>query len=86
MNAVDEQAEIRELDHRNDDGLEVTLLWSARTGKVFVTLEDARTSERFHFAVDPSAALDAFRHPYVYSRRRGRPATSHAGRSAVPAD
>jgi hypothetical protein len=86
MNAVDDQMEIRELDQRNDDGLEVTLLWSPRTGKVFLAVEDARTEERFHFAVDPATALEAFRHPFAYSRRSSRPATPQTGTGAVPAE
>jgi hypothetical protein len=70
MNGPVDQSEIHELDQRTGDGFDVTLLWSSRTGKVFVAVEDARTSDSFHFAVDPSDALDAFRHPYAYSRRQ----------------
>jgi hypothetical protein len=80
MNAVDHQSVMRELDQRIDDGLEVTLLWSPRTGSVFVTVEDARTDDRFHFSVEPSAALDAFRHPYAYSGAGRRPPAYAAGR------
>ena len=58
--------ELRELDHRRGDGFDVTLLWSARSGKVYVAVEDARTSEAFRIAVDPARALDAFNHPYAY--------------------
>ena len=85
MNADGEQSDIRELDRRNGDGFEVTLLWSSRTGNVFVAVDDPRTGESFHFAVDPSDALDAFRHPYAYSRRANRPGTVQPERSAVPA-
>lgn len=63
---------LRELDQRSADGLEVTLLWSERTGSVFVCVEDARSSTGFHFAVDPAEALDAFRHPHAYRPRGGR--------------
>jgi hypothetical protein len=85
MSVDGEQSDIRELDRRNGDGFEVTLLWSSRTGNVFVAVEDARTGESFHFAVDPSDALDAFRHPYAYSRQGSHPATVQPERSAVPA-
>jgi hypothetical protein len=61
-----EQPELRELDHRRGDGFDVTLLWSSRSGKVYVAVEDARTSEAFRIAVDPAHALDAFNHPYAY--------------------
>jgi hypothetical protein len=61
--------ELRELDQRSADGLEVTLLWSERTGSVFVCVEDKTASKGFHFTVDPTDALEAFRHPYGYRRR-----------------
>lgn len=61
--------EMRELDQRSANGLEVTLLWSERTGSVFICVEDNPASNGFHFVVDPADALEAFRHPYGYSRR-----------------
>ena len=64
---------MRELDQRSGNGLEVTLLWSRRTGSVFVCVEDDQAGTGFHFAVDPADALEAFRHPYGYSRRCGSP-------------
>jgi hypothetical protein len=61
---------LRELDQRSGNGLEVTLLWSERSGSVFVYVADEQTRTGFHFAVDPADALQAFRHPYGYSRGR----------------
>jgi len=72
MQAEIDHSEVRELDQRSGDGFEVTLLWSERTGAVFVCVEDARTSTGFHFAVEPTHALDAFHHPYAYGRRGAR--------------
>ncbi len=63
---------IRELARRGGDGLEVTLLWSARSGAVFVCVEDEHDGGGFHFAVDGAHALDAFRHPYAYAAESGR--------------
>lgn len=60
---------LRELDQRSGNGLEVTLLWSERTGTVFVCVQDERTHTGFHFAVDPADALEAFHHPYGYRSR-----------------
>ena len=60
--------ELRELDQRSGNGLVVTLLWSERTGGVFVCVEDEQTETGFHFVVDPAEALDAFHHPYGYIR------------------
>ena len=61
---------LRELDQRSANGLEVTLLWSERTGSVFICVEDKPAGDGFHFAVNPADALEAFRHPYSYSRSR----------------
>jgi hypothetical protein len=66
---IDEHG-MRQLDRRTGDGLEVTLLWSERTGEVVVSVDDRRADVSFRLAVDPAAALDAFRHPYAYGRRR----------------
>ena len=57
---------VRELDQRTDNGIEVTLFWSAATG-VFVAVEDEREGESFQIAVAPTDALEAFRHPYAFA-------------------
>ena len=59
---------MRELDRRSSDDIEVTLLWSARTNRVFVLVLERRTEALFHFEVAPAAALDAFHHPYAYAQ------------------
>jgi hypothetical protein len=59
---------LRELDHRSSDDIEVTLLWSARTNRVFVLVLEQRTEALFHFEVPPAEALDAFHHPYAYAQ------------------
>jgi hypothetical protein len=61
---------IRELDHRTNDGIDVTLFWDARTERVFVAVEDRRTGDWFSQDVRASDALDAFRHPYRYRHSR----------------
>jgi hypothetical protein len=60
-----------ELDHRSNDGLEVTLLWEAETNRVTVGVFDAKSGDDFDIEVDPSEALDAFHHPYAYAAKRG---------------
>jgi hypothetical protein len=70
MEKSPESSRIRELDHRSGDGMDVTLLWEARTNTVFVNVVDERMSTQFRIAVDPANALDAFNHPYAYDRRR----------------
>jgi hypothetical protein len=61
---------IHELDHRSNDGIDVTLLWNSATNRVSVTVEHQRTGESFELdAVDPEDALIAFHHPYAYASR-----------------
>jgi hypothetical protein len=58
----------RELAHRSNNGIDVSLYWSAPTDRVTVEVFDARVDEAFAFEVDGSEALDAFHHPYAYAR------------------
>jgi hypothetical protein len=59
---------MRELDHRSSDDIEVTLFWSARTNRVFVSVLERRTEALFRFEVAPAEALGAFHHPYAYAQ------------------
>lgn len=60
----------RELDHRSNDGIDVTLLWNSQTNRVFVAVEDERHGELFEFQVAGADALEAFRHPYAHATER----------------
>lgn len=64
----------RELDRRSNDGIDVALLWSPHTNRVWIEIEDARTEQSFELDVDPADALDAFHHPYAYLGRSYEPA------------
>ncbi len=57
---------IRELDHRRNDGIDVTLLWDSRDDRVYVVVEDERRGHSFDFEVPGAEALEAFHHPYAY--------------------
>jgi hypothetical protein len=57
----------RELDYREGDGLEVTLVWYPAEDAIAVKVLDTRTGERFEFPVDPASARDAFQHPFAYA-------------------
>jgi hypothetical protein len=59
---------MRELDHRSSDDIEVTLLWSARTNRVFVAVLERASEALFQFEVAPSEALEAFQHPFAYAQ------------------
>jgi hypothetical protein len=62
--------ERRELAHRTSNGIEVTLFWSKSTDRITLEVLDLRSEERLEFDVDRHAALDAFKHPYVYAANR----------------
>lgn len=60
---------VRELDHRVNDGIDVTLLWNKRAKEISVAVQDEKTGESFELDVSPDDALTAFHHPYSYTRR-----------------
>jgi hypothetical protein len=55
-----------ELDHRNADGLDVSLWWNADEDRTYVFVDDGRTGQTFRIAVEAGDALDVFHHPYAY--------------------
>jgi hypothetical protein len=59
--------EIRELDRRKSDGIEVTLAWNPSTNKVLVSVIDERDGDSFQVEVRAEDAMDAFHHPYAYA-------------------
>lgn len=69
----------RELAHRSNDGIEVSLRWHPDAGRTSVHVLDAKMDEAFEIEVRAGErALDVFHHPYAYaalreaeSRRRG---------------
>jgi hypothetical protein len=61
----------RELAARENDGLEVSLLWSKSADRVKVAVADAKLDEEFEFDVAGADALAAFYHPFAYAAARG---------------
>jgi hypothetical protein len=57
----------RELAARGSDGIHVQLLWHPHEHELTVSVEDTRLGDRFHLAVAPEHALDAFYHPYAHA-------------------
>ena len=56
----------KELAYRNQNGLEVTLLWDPRSHEVSVEVVDHLDDSGFRLPVAGHLALDAFHHPYAY--------------------
>ena len=69
---VETAARVRELDHRRNDGIDVRLLWDARTNRVSLALTNEHSGESLTFEVDPGEALAAFHHPYTYANGPAR--------------
>jgi hypothetical protein len=57
-----------ELDHRNNDVIDVRLLWDRDSGRVTVAVDDARTGTAFEVEVgENDSPLEVFRHPYAHA-------------------
>jgi hypothetical protein len=69
VEAQEPNTTIRELDHRRNDEIEVTLLWDTKTQDVFIVVTE-RDGNSFEFQVSPTDARDAFHHPYAYAAYR----------------
>jgi hypothetical protein len=65
---------LRELAHREGDGLEVTLLWDERCDRVTVSVFDSKTGDCFALNAPCDRALDVFYHPFSYAASRTAPA------------
>jgi hypothetical protein len=68
---TEEPAERRELAHRSNDGIDVTLSWSKASHRVTISVYNARSATALEFEVDGADALDAFNHPYAYGATGG---------------
>ena len=65
-------AQILELDERENDGIRVTLVWNRQTGALKVLVSDERTLESFALDVsEGDDARDVFDHPFAYAAFRG---------------
>jgi hypothetical protein len=57
----------RELAHRSNDGIDVTLFWYPDTDALTVCVCDQRRGAYFEIEPEAKDALDAFYHPYAYA-------------------
>lgn len=85
MSVITAQAQpLRELDHRHNSGIDVTLFWDQDHERLLVCVCDARSGDHFVLPVEYAEALDAFHHPYGYAAREDSP-VSTALRPPTPA-
>jgi len=62
----DVDSRLRELAHRSDSGMDVTLSWHTGTNELLVCVYDEREDAYFELRPHRNAALDAYYHPYAY--------------------
>jgi hypothetical protein len=55
-----------ELDYRENDGIEVWLLWSRATNATVVFVADLKMNESFELKTQGRDPLEVFRHPYAH--------------------
>ncbi len=67
------QHPVRELAHRENDGVEVLLFWNEESNALTVSVSDERSGAYFELAADPAEALDVFYHPYAHAAFVGVP-------------
>jgi hypothetical protein len=61
---------MEELDHRESNGIAVSLLWQRHSNRLAVVVEDTKLGEFFTIDVGPDNAGDVFHHPYAYAAPR----------------
>jgi hypothetical protein len=74
----------RELCHRSNDGIEVTLWWLPGDAGLQVAVVDTKLNQCFQLPVGPDRAMRVFNHPYLYAESAGirlPSAAAHEGRS-----
>lgn len=60
-----------ELDYRDADGIQVSLVWNRNEDSLSVLVFDAKLEGTLEIPVGREHALDAFRHPYAYAALQG---------------
>jgi hypothetical protein len=56
----------RELAHRSNNGVNVTLSWRPETDELLVSVFDERSDEYFEIQPHREFALDVYYHPYAH--------------------
>ena len=76
-------AQLVEIDHRANGGIDVSLMWDRAADVLYVQVIDWGMDEDHTFAIDRDHALDAFRHPFAYADRGDLDARRLRGRRRV---
>jgi hypothetical protein len=57
----------KELAHRENNGIAVTLFWHTRSNRLSVSVYDWHNGDWFELDACPRNAMDVFEHPYAYA-------------------
>ena len=68
---VIDEPRFKELDHREANGIAVSLLWNRTNDSLSVFVFDRKLDQPLEILVAKEHALDAFRHPYAYAAFQG---------------
>jgi hypothetical protein len=63
---TDTDTRFRELAHRSNNGVNVTLSWHAETDELLVWVYDERRDVYFEIQPERGFALDVYYHPYAH--------------------
>jgi hypothetical protein len=66
MSDLPSRPAVVELAKRCNDGLEVVLNWSRRSGRVWVEVFNVATGVSLELDADPARALDYYYHPFAF--------------------
>ena len=61
------ESERRELSHRSNGGIDVTLYWHPTLDELTVCISDERYGVYFEIRAQRDLALDVYNHPYAYA-------------------
>ncbi len=61
----------REIDGRNDHGIEVIIWWIKKSNLVLMSLTELSRNQTLEFAIEPDEVSDALQHPYIYAYNAG---------------
>jgi hypothetical protein len=67
QNPTDIDTPFRELAHRSNNGVSVTLSWHAETDELLVCVYDERRDVYFEIHPEHEFALDVYYHPYAHA-------------------
>ena len=65
------QQRFQELAYRENEGIEVSLLWDPADDSASVFVSDTRTAYAFELRVENESPLEVFNHPYADAASRG---------------